>query len=224
MADNAKFDLERDGLRMVRRVLLRVCNLHYGGAFPHWMDMGELEGSALQALALKLRGGALEIPLAEKVAHDAMIDAARKEHRQNPAQRRHLGVDSDGEPETLEAIEVSRLDLLSYSGDGRLTRVWEASKKLPERQRRAVELHYCHGYTASEIARILRKTPKGAKRLIQNARDSLREILLGGAESSTARGIVVRGSRAENLSGGVGPSRGSRTVRRTERERRSRAA
>lgn len=44
---------------------------------------------------------------------------------------------------------------------------------LPEKNRHALLLHYCYGYTAVEIARILNTTPAAVAKLIQRGRSKL---------------------------------------------------
>ena len=63
-----------------------------------------------------------------------------------------------------------------------LLRVSAAVQKLPERQRRAIELHYLHSYPFSEVADRMGLNRDQVAGLIRRGLSSLRNSLGGGTE------------------------------------------
>lgn len=60
-----------------------------------------------------------------------------------------------------------------------LSFVWEAVRSLPDRQREAVHLFYCEGYTTSQIAEILERKESTVRSDLRRGRTKLKEILKG---------------------------------------------
>lgn len=70
---------------------------------------------------------------------------------------------SDEEPATA-------LESVGYAGDAEvLVRVAEVLRRLPERTRRVLELHYLEGHSTREIAEILNTTPGYAEKLVHES-------------------------------------------------------
>lgn len=58
-----------------------------------------------------------------------------------------------------------------------LLQLANALETLPEEQREAVELHYCHGWTLAQIANHLNRTPPSVAGLVHRGLGKLRETL-----------------------------------------------
>ena len=55
--------------------------------------------------------------------------------------------------------------------------VMEALRKLPEKLRLVMMLHYSEGYPVDDIAKIIRRTPSAVKMRLKKGRQLLKEIL-----------------------------------------------
>lgn len=65
---------------------------------------------------------------------------------------------------------AATLESIGYTGDTEvLIRVAEVLRRLPERSRRVLELHYLEGHSTREIATILNTTPGYAEKLVHES-------------------------------------------------------
>jgi RNA polymerase sigma-70 factor, ECF subfamily len=129
--------------------------------------------------------------LAEDIAQDAFLITWRKwpEVRNHECPRaylytvaRHLAIDAMKERsrvllmDNLPETAVAGKEHPSDSWDTGMA-VWEAIKKLPERQREAVLLFYMHDFPQGEIAKIMNITRGAVAALIHQARNRLAGLM-----------------------------------------------
>jgi hypothetical protein len=101
--------------------------------------------------------------LACKSAHDLGIDRIRKQGKcKTNCSEAHLDAASDNVAIAVRDLEIDCVD---------------AVKKLPKKERQAVELRFFKGYTIDETANLMQLTTAQVKTLWGNARSTLSQVL-----------------------------------------------
>lgn len=164
-----------DAARLVRRLAGRLRSRSR-------LDADDLHGEGLLALT---RAGFPDGGLAHKIADGAMHDALRRERTQQQGR-----------------VDPAEIDNVTSEGTAGNYRLWEAVKALPPKQYQAISLHYWAGHTAEEVAAIMEISPAGAKRCIERALDSMRELLgSSGRNTPPNTAIQVEGEISESIGG-----------------------
>ncbi len=173
-------------LERYRAYLLLLARMQLGRQFQGKLDASDVVQQALleahrQRHLFQGDSSGQFLAWLRRILAGTLTDALRALTRakRDPARERSLEAALDQSAERLEAWVAADQTSPSEAADRneQLTRLARALESLPEAQRAALVLRYCHGRSVAEISAEIGRSPTAVAGLLKRGAKQLRELL-----------------------------------------------